>query len=160
MKIAEYNDDYKEEVIDLILSIQQNEFNIPITINDQADIKNTSQFYQNGNSNFWIALIDNKVTGTIALLDIGNKQAALRKMFVAKEYRGKELMLASKLLNTLMNWCKNKNVTELFLGTTDKFIAAHKFYEKNGFAEINKNDLPEKFPLMQVDSKFYKMSIL
>jgi hypothetical protein len=43
--------------------------------------------------------------------------------------------------------------------TTQKFLAAHKFYEKNGFMEIRKNQLPDTFPIMKVDSKFYKFKV-
>jgi hypothetical protein len=34
--------------------------------------------------------------------------------------------------------------------------AAHRFYEKNGFVEIAKEQLPESFPLMRVDNRFFK----
>ena len=45
--------------------------------------------------------------------------------------------------------------TEVLLGTTEKFVAAQRFYEKNGFAEIEREELPVTFPLMAVDVKFY-----
>jgi hypothetical protein len=35
------------------------------------------------------------------LLDIGNNKSALRKMFVAKDYRGKEFGVAQNLLGLL-----------------------------------------------------------
>ena len=44
----------------------------------------------------------------------------------------------------------------ILLGTTEKFLAAQRFYEKNGFTEIQKDALPPKFPVMTVDVKFYK----
>ncbi|MES1217848.1 MAG: GNAT family N-acetyltransferase, partial [Bacteroidota bacterium] len=39
------------------------------------------------------------------------------------------------------------------------FIAAQRFYEKNGFKEIRKQELPETFPVMEVDIKFYRFSV-
>ena len=33
--------------------------------------------------------------------------------------------------------------------------AAHRFYERNGFRRINKDDLPSYFPLVGVDNVFY-----
>ena len=116
-------------------------------------------FYQRNNGNFWIAKSEDLVIGTISLLDIGNDQSALRKMFVNKNYRGKELGVAKKLLQTLLGWATTKSVKEIFLGTTEKFKAAHRFYEKSGFEEINKNELPERFPIMSVDVKFYRFKI-
>ena len=41
-------------------------------------------------------------------------------------------------------------------GTIMDEAAAQRFYEKNGFVEIDKNLLPKEFPIMAVDVKFYK----
>jgi N-acetylglutamate synthase-like GNAT family acetyltransferase len=59
------------------------------------------------------------------------------------------------LLEAVRAWVEQKKVTDIFLGTTDKFLAAHRFYEKNGFVRIDKTDLPAAFPVMQVDTVFY-----
>ena len=85
-----YKDEYRQQVSDLILDIQCNEFGVPITLDEQPDLKDIPGFYQKVNGNFWIVINDNLVVGTIALLDTGNSQGALRKMFVHKAYRGKE----------------------------------------------------------------------
>jgi GNAT superfamily N-acetyltransferase len=154
--IKEYNNQHKKDVQKLILEIQQKEFHIDIDIERQPDLLDIPNFYKKNNGNFWIAEMGHSIIGTISLLDIGNNQAALRKMFVDKNYRGKEYGVGQKLLHTLLAWAKTNGVKEIFLGTTEKFLAAHRFYEKNGFEEINKNDLPEKFPIMPVDVKFYK----
>lgn len=45
------------------------------------------------------------------------------------------------------------------LGTTTKFLAAHRFYEKKGFVEIPRETLPHAFPLMAVDIKFYLLEL-
>jgi len=50
-------------------------------------------------------------------------------------------------------------VRELFLGTTAQFVAAHRFYEKHGFREIARPDLPPTFPVMSVDTKFYMLAL-
>jgi len=71
----------------LILEIQQLEFHIDIDITRQPDLFDITNFYQTGKGNFWIARSQNAVFGTIALLDIGDHQAALRKMFVDKNLR-------------------------------------------------------------------------
>jgi N-acetylglutamate synthase-like GNAT family acetyltransferase len=154
-----YNDQYKRSVAGLILGIQNAEFQVPITLAQQPDLDQIEKFYQSGNGNFWVAKHQGEVIGTIALLDIGNHSAALRKMFVAKAYRGKESGVGQKLLDTLIDWAKQKNITDIFLGTTEKFIAAQRFYEKNGFVEIPGQQLPNEFPVMSVDTKFYQYSL-
>ncbi|MBN3469439.1 N-acetyltransferase [Pseudomonas savastanoi pv. phaseolicola] len=100
----------------LILPIQREEFGIPITAEDQPDLKAIPTFYQTGTGDFWVAVQGNQVVGS-------------------------------------------RGVTEMFLGTTDKFHAAHRFYEKHGFREIEKKDLPASFPLIAVDSKFYTLAL-
>ncbi len=157
--ISEFTGIYKSQVAELIAGIQQNEFHIPITIEQQPDLNDIPGFYQQANGNFWIAMADNRVIGTIALLDIGNKQGALRKMFVNAEYRGKQYGTGQMLLDSLFAYAQDKGFREILLGTTEKFIAAHRFYEKNNFIEINKTYLPKAFPVMQVDTKFYRKDI-
>lgn len=159
ISIEQYTHHYKNEVAELILHIQRTEFEIPITLEQQPDLTNIATFYQVNNGNFWIAKTGEKIIGTISLLDIGNAQGALRKMFVAKEYRGKEFGVGQKLLNILFAWAAQQKFTEIYLGTTEKFIAAQRFYEKNGFVEIEKETLPERFPVMAVDVKFYRFLI-
>jgi GNAT superfamily N-acetyltransferase len=154
-----FSEAYKDEVSKLILAIQRDEFDIPITLDMQPDLNSIPGFYQNKKGNFWVAKINDKIAGTIGLLDIGDNKAALRKMFVAKEFRGKEFGIAENLLKTLINWAKELNIGEVLLGTTEKFTRAHRFYEKNGFTEIEKQALPKQFPVMDVDVKFYKYAI-
>ena len=54
---------------------------------------------------------------------------------------------------------KEKKVTEVILGTLDRFVAAQKFYLRNGFVEVNKNDLPSNFPAMRLDNRFFKKDL-
>jgi GNAT superfamily N-acetyltransferase len=159
IRIQTFSPSCQQEVIDLILSIQQNEFGVAITLEAQPDLKNIPGFYQRDAGNFWVAIIENKIVGTIALLGIGNNRGALRKMFVHQRYRGKEWGVGQQLLNSLSKWSGQNNIKEILLGTTEKFIAAQRFYEKNGFEEIDKQLLPKEFPVMEVDVKFYTLTI-
>lgn len=156
--IAVYTNDYKQGILDLILPIQTEEFNVAITAGDQPDLQDIPGYYQQDAGNFWVAIIDNTVIGSIALSDIGNQQGALRKMFVHKDYRGAAYGVAQALLNTLLSWAKEKELQEIWLGTTDKFHAAHRFYEKNHFQRVAVDSLPVNFSRMAVDSIFYKYS--
>ncbi|PYE89107.1 GNAT family N-acetyltransferase [Bacillus sp. 196mf] len=126
IRIVPYESTFQEEVVDLIVHIQQKEYNVPITKEEQPDLLEIETFYQKDHGNFWVAIYDGKVVGTVALLDIENLQVALRKMFVKKEFRGKE------------------------------WGASHRFYEKNGFQSVSIDQLPKNFPVLQVDKKFYR----
>jgi GNAT superfamily N-acetyltransferase len=147
--------EHTDGVIDLVLPIQQQEFGIPITLEDQPDLLDVAGFYRKGAGDFWVAVDDGKVVGSIALIDIGGGRAALRKMFVAAPYRGASFGMARGLLDTVVAHCLERGVREILLGTTAKYLAAHRFYEKNGFREIRREELPASFPVMAVDSKFY-----
>ncbi|MBS1680813.1 MAG: GNAT family N-acetyltransferase [Bacteroidetes bacterium] len=155
--IVEFALQYQQQVIDLILPIQQKEFNLPITLDDQPDLKTIGSVYQKGYGNFWVALSGKNVVGTIALIDFGNWQSALRKMFVHPKHRGKDAGVAQLLMDELIAWCTKKNVKEIYLGTIDSMHAAHRFYIKNSFTEIQKEDLPKSFPLVRVDNRFFSL---
>ncbi|MGO4381156.1 GNAT family N-acetyltransferase [Pseudoduganella sp. RAF53_2] len=159
IEIVPYEPAYQDGVVSVILPIQREEFGVPITLEAQPDLLDIPGFYQQGSGNFWVALDEREVIGTISLLDIGNGQAALRKMFVKAAYRGKEHGVAQRLMNELVAWSGAHGVREVFLGTTSFFLAAHRFYEKNGFDEIRKDELPPTFHFMPVDSKFYRLGI-
>lgn len=152
--IQPYEKSYQEAVITHILTIQQDEFQIPITREEQPDLAAIPSIYQQGKGNFWLALDAGRVVGTLGLIDIGQGMVALRKMFVNPAYRG-AAGPAARLWETARNWAEAQGVSRIYLGTTSRFLAAHRFYEKHGFLEIRKAELPPAFPVMAVDSKFY-----
>lgn len=158
-EIKTLNNSYENKVIDLILTIQQKEFNIPISIHDQPDLLAIENFYISKGGNFWGAFINGELVGTIALVKFDKDSAAIRKMFVKQEFRGKEFKIAQNLLNTLVNYCSKNDIQHLFLGTVSILKAAIRFYERNGFLTIEKNLLPASFPLMSADDVFYSLKL-
>lgn len=156
--IIEYTPQYEQETINLIVGIQASEFGIPITAEDQPDLRQVKAFYQQGKGNFWLAMEDSAVIGTIALIDIGNNAVALRKMFVHPGYRGKGKTAGQQLMDTVFAWCRLRDIKDIYLGTVDQFRAAHRFYEKNGFRQLLKEELPATFPAMPLDTIFYTYS--
>lgn len=153
-----YNDQCKA-VVDLILPIQQQEFNVPVTLADQPDLLDIEKNYHQTGGGFWGAFVDGQLAGTIALIHIGSHSGAIRKMFVRKEFRGKELSLAQRLLDHLVAHSRQTGITDIYLGTVDSMAAAHRFYERNQFRKIKKTDLPSYFPLMHVDTVFYHLHL-
>jgi putative acetyltransferase len=149
---------HREQIVTLILNIQQNEFQVPITIEDQPDLQIIPNFYQKNGGNFWVALHENEVVGTIALINCGEGVGCIRKMFVKKEFRSQH-GIAQYLLNTLTDYAKQQQINALYLGTVAKLHAAIRFYERNGFTFLEKNELPKQFPLMAVDTHFYQKEI-
>lgn len=158
--ITTYQPHYKEQIAELILSIQQIEFNIPVTLADQPDLLDIENFYQQRNGNFWCTLNDHhQVIGTIALIDIGDQSGVIRKMFVHADHRGGEAKVAQQLLNTLETWAKHKNIKRIFLGTIDRLHAANPFYRRNNYDQMEASALPDYFPRMYVDNTFFKKEL-
>lgn len=150
---------HSQQIINLILPIQQIEFNVPVTLKDQPDLLDIEGFYTRPGGHFWGALKEEELIGTIAMINTGHAAAAIRKMFVKKEYRGKEFGIAQRLLETLIAYCREKGIKDVYLGTVNVLKAAQRFYERNGFTPIAMNDLPVYFPRMAADEIFYHLSI-
>lgn len=155
IKIIPFTKIYQQQVIDLIVGIQSGEFGVKITADDQPDLTQIKSYYQWGNGNFWIAIQEEQVLGTISLVDIGNEQVGLRKMFVKQGHRGAPFNIGQNLMDIAFDWCSKIAIKQIFLGTVPTYFAAHRFYEKNGFSRLEKTKLPKSFHLMDADKWFY-----
>lgn len=155
IRIERYTETHRDAVRDLIIPIQREEFGIDITYEDQPDLAEIPSFYQRDAGEFWIALDGDALVGTIALIDIGDGLGALRKMFVAESHRGGAPGVARLLLDILLDHAAREGLSEVYLGTTEAFRAAHRFYEKSGFDRVDPDDLPGSFPRMAPDTRFY-----
>lgn len=146
VRIIEYHDKYQNQVIDLILKIQNDEYNIDLSLNEQSDLLNIENEYISNGGNFWIA-VDNEdnVIGTIALLKMSDKVAVLKKFFVDSRFRGGEFGIGSNLYGTLLSFVKNKGIKHVILDTPAVATRSHNFYKKVGFRLIGKEDLPVKY---------------
>lgn len=155
--IRAFDGSHADVIGPFINGIQRNEFQVPVTLDDQPDLKDIRKSYQSGDGNFWIATDGETLVGTIGMIDAGNGIGVLRKMFVHSDYRGKEKGVAQKLLETLMMWAKDKGFAELYLGTLGKLKAAEKFYLRNHFKLTSIDTLPEEVARikMKVDTHYY-----
>jgi len=52
-----------------------------------------------------------------------------------------------------------EGLRHLYLGTVNVLSAAQRFYEREGFTSIAKEDLPAWFPLMPADNVFYERAL-
>jgi putative acetyltransferase len=159
INIIPFEKQYTDGVVKLILDIQQLEFQVPITIEDQPDLFVIRAFYQINKGQFWVALDNDMVVGSIALIDCGNGVGCIRKMFVKAEYRGKKYNIAQCLLNKLTAWGIDHAFTNVYLGTIERLQAAIAFYKRNGFTLIDKQNLPGSFPIMAVDTHFFEKNL-
>jgi GNAT superfamily N-acetyltransferase len=111
MNILEYKEDYKKEVIDLILYVQNVEFKINISIEEEPDISDIENNYLN----FWIAINENnKIIGCIGLQE-KNKIGIIKRFFVYKEYRGTGIGM--KLYDKLLEYGISYGLKNIILDT-------------------------------------------
>ena len=160
ISIQTYSDIYQKQVENLVLGIQNGEFNLGLTAQDQPDLPNIAEFYKEGC--FWVALNEqNQVVGTIGLEPLEGNQAALRKMFLDKSMRGnKDENLAQRLFETLIRYAQQKGYSELWLDTPPPAKAAHRFYERNNFELMRKEEVPKSYKLPAIkDLKIYRLII-
>ena len=151
--IVPYQSKYQQAVIELVLAIQQKEFGIAVTLDDQPDLLDVQSVYGASGGGFWVALADGKVVGSIGLIRVDPTLGVIRKMFVSAPARGTGT--AAALLKTVLRYAADSGVERLLLGTVPQYHAAHRFYAKHGFKEIGEATLPANFPRMPVDTKFY-----
>jgi predicted N-acetyltransferase YhbS len=158
-KIRLFEPEDSEGVISLVLPIQQIEFGVPITREEQPDLTDISGFFQIRQGGFWVADLDGRIVGCIGLKDIGDGQGVLKKMFVAAGLRGPEFRIGFKLLDTVLTHARRCGFADIYLGTTSVLLATHRFYEKNQFTRISPDQLPANFPHVEVDDRFYHLAL-
>lgn len=157
--IQPIHNDFSGRIIDLVLPIQQIEFNVPVTLESQPDLLDIDQYYHETGGCFWGAILDGELVGTIGMIATGHKACAIRKMFVKKEFRGKAFGIAQCLLDTLIEYCRTHQIEDIYLGTVDLLKAAHRFYERNGFERYSPANLPVYFPRVAADNLFYHLHL-
>jgi len=145
MKISVFNNKYTQEVIDLVLSCQNDGTRPIIGIKTQQDLLNIQSEYIDRGGNFWIALNNDKVVGTIAFYPYSNKIGILKKFFVDEKYRGYPNYLGQKLYAILLEYVKSNNFNTIILDTPKNTKRAHKFYKKAGFKQLTYEKLPIKY---------------
>ena len=106
---------------------------------------------------YWVAMVSDEVIGTIGVLSNGNNTCVLKSMFLHSQFRSSGI--ANLLLNTVLEWSQQNKITDMYLGTMEQFKAAQRFYEKERFVKIEKEELPVNIVLNPVDTVFYKRTL-
>ena len=146
-EIISYEERYKNQVISLILHIQNEENDLKLSIDEQPELKDIGKAFLFNGGGFWLAVENNEVIGTIALMKATGNGGILKKFFVDEKHRGKKTGL--QLYETLMTFCRNNRIQQIVLDTPSVAIQSHAFYRKAGFVEIEKEQLP--FPYRYPD---------
>lgn len=160
IRIQRFQPEQGPAVTALVLQILNEEFDIPVQAEHLPDLQDVPGFYQQGGGGFWVAVDQGgELLACLGLRDLGGRQGALRKMYVKASHRGRTLGLAQRLLQTLLEAAGASGMREIFLGTTEQFAAACRFYEGQGFEALSESDLPSSFPRLAPETRFYRLAL-
>jgi len=157
MKIIKYEEKYKQQIIDLILHIQNEEAKISLTIEEQPDLLDIYSNYEKNGGEFWIAVENDEVIGTIAIMNKGDGNSVLKKFFVREDWRSKRI--GYELYKTLLAYVKEKDIKYIVLDTPSVAKVSHKFYERAGFKKITKEELPFEYEYPDRNSYLYLLKV-
>ena len=80
IEIKEFGPFYQQQVVEHILDIENNEFNMNLTLDMQPDLIDIHLAYQQQRGNFWIAIDNNVIVGTIGIYNLQESAAELREI--------------------------------------------------------------------------------
>lgn len=157
MKICRYQEQYKQQIIDLILYIQNSESKINLSLDDQPDLSDIPSCYEKYGGGFWIAVENDDVIGTLGFMNYGGGNAVLKKFFVRSDWRGTKVGLA--LYERVLRCLTENNYHQILLDTPSVARDSHVFYEKAGFFKIKKEQLPFHYEYPDRNSYLYLLKL-
>ena len=101
---------------------------------DKKDLLNPDKIIHNGGQVFF-ALENQKVIGTVAMINSSDDRFELAKMTVHEDFRGKGI--ANMLMDECLKFAKEKKANEIFLISNDSLTIARNLYDKYGFKEVD-----------------------
>lgn len=116
----------------LIASVLQ-EYQLEFDVNQaDQDLIDLDKSYGTNNGFFGVITdSNNRIIGTLALYNLGNKIAEIKKMYLHKDYRG--LGIGKQSMIYLIELAKKKRYDRLEIETASVLASAIKLYEKFGF---------------------------
>jgi len=157
MQIITYQERYKQQIIDLILHIQNSEAKINLSLEEQPDLLDIHNAYEKNGGQFWLAVENNIVIGTLALMNKGNGNGILKKGFVKKEYRKQGIL--TKLYGRLIDYAKRNNYKQLMFDTPSVATDCHRFFEREGYVRIEKEEQPFAYEYPDRNSYLYLLRL-
>ena len=138
VKIVEYSNQYQDDFRSLNL-----EWLDKYNLTEEADLMvlNDPQGTILDKGGFiWLAMAENKVIGSSALIKEHEGEYELAKMAVTAEYRGKGI--SKMLIETCLAKAKEIGAKKLLLFSNHQLQTALKLYEKYGFYHVAVEDSP------------------
>lgn len=159
--IIPFEESYTQDVIDLVLHFQNDGSRPLVTVADQPDLLHIRDSYLRAGGNFWLAVDDGKLAGSIGMLPYGAEIAILKKFFVYEPYQGHPIHLGQQLYAAFLQFAREQGFHTILLDTPKNTVRAHRFYEVAGFQKVTKQELPVSYhhPYADVDCDFFCLNL-
>ena len=139
MEIKMFDKKYEDEVIRLILKIQNSEYELGLTLDEQKDLLDIYSNYL-ANGCFYIAVDnDDHVIGT-AGLQINDHIGVFRRFFIMKAYR--KVGIGRILYGKILEFASRNKLDSIIISAPDEARQSYNFYLKNGFRAVDLEGLP------------------
>lgn len=159
MRLRSYRDVDRKQVVKLVLSCQNDGSRPEITLEDQPDLLRIPQEYQEKGGGFWVMEHRGRIVGCIGLMLFPGKLGVLKKFFVDPSYRGAPYHLGQRLFRRLLGFARKRQLVSLFLDTPKDTRRAHDFYQKAGFSQVSRQEVPIRYHLPCPDSDFFRLDL-
>lgn len=106
------------------------------------DLNDIEMNYTNNGGYFGVILHEDQIAGTAGLYRLSDTICELRKMYLAKEHRGRGL--GKFLIDNMITIAKEKGYKFIELETASVLKEAIALYKKYGFKEFDKPNLPQR----------------
>lgn len=160
MEIRAFQKNDTDAIIQLVLHCQNDGSRPAVSVGNQPELLRIEELYLAAGGNFWVAIDNEKVAGSIGLMNGKNGIGILKKFFVYEPYRGAPHHLGQQLYHVLLNFAQLQGFSQILLDTPTNTARAHNFYEKAGFQKIEEKDLPIVYDHPYRDSDFYRLMLV
>lgn len=156
VRIRRFDPDDQQAVVALVLDIQQREFGLALSEENQRDLKDITAYFSAPSSSFWVAEEEaGHIVGCIGLEAMSPKVAVMRKFMVHPNWRGSGNGVSRALLDQFEDGAAKLGVERIILSTVAATRAAQRFYEKSGYLRIDRTNLPTEYTPGPLDSVFF-----
>jgi N-acetylglutamate synthase-like GNAT family acetyltransferase len=98
-------------------------------------------YFHARNGEFWVAEEKGCIVATVAVMMIDDDIAELKSLYVDQEYRGSGF--GERLTRLAIGVARERGARKLVLWTDTRFTAAHRLYERLGFAKMGTRELDD-----------------
>lgn len=132
-----------EHIIERHMELYKGEYGFDDTFRDYVSnaIYDFVKSKKRNKENIWVAELNGKVVGSIAIVKVDDSTVQLRWFLIEPDTRGKGL--GKRLMTTAIEFCKENNYSRVFLWTINNLKAARHLYKHYGFelSETSEHDI-------------------